>query len=179
LCRRRESNSHGFLRTILSRVRLPIPPLRLIYIVSKIIIYKFIFVNLAYKSNKPGIRMPGTTRARHRIAPNRATHSFTYYLNSLILLFTHSTRCWKISSDEYVSTSSTPSSTSAAVHNLISGAIATNRVCTSESLLADCLEASPNIMLNWRSSDQHASRTPLTRADSSERATFGARVHSR
>src|SRR5687768_8508531 len=29
LCRERESNSHGLLRTILSRVRLPIPPSRL------------------------------------------------------------------------------------------------------------------------------------------------------
>lgn len=27
-CRRRESNPYGFLRTILSRVRLPVPPLR-------------------------------------------------------------------------------------------------------------------------------------------------------
>lgn len=27
-CRRRDSNPHGFLRTILSRVRIPIPPLR-------------------------------------------------------------------------------------------------------------------------------------------------------
>jgi hypothetical protein len=29
LCRRRESNPHSFRNTILSRARLPIPPLRL------------------------------------------------------------------------------------------------------------------------------------------------------